>query len=231
MTMKKKIFLLMTLALGMLSVSLRANAQAKDWFIRVGAEANLYIGDDDARASFGKRIAPAVDLTIGKWFNPYWGVQLGGAYGNMRGAAESVAPGAEPYITSNGQSAYTTGEKFSNTNGWDGIYYEKWSYFTVAPEVVYNVSNGMCGYNPKRVWNVLVHVGPVFGHSWVNGESANSINATLGVTNTWRLCRNMQLWLAGRLSLFNNGFDKVTYRNNVDGLFAISAGVSFNFGK
>ena len=214
--------------------SLKANAQAQDWFIRVGASGNYYWGDDDNTTKFGHRITPSINLTIGKWFNPFWGVQLGGNYGKLKGAGIAVAPGADPYNTTDGLSPYTTGEQVEATRGEVGQYgsfHEKWNFFTIHPEIVYNVSNGMCGYNPNRVWNILVHVGPYYGRSWANGEHANSIQLTGGITSTWRLCRNVQLWADGRFSLVNNKFDKVTYREGIDGMAALSAGISVNFGK
>lgn len=224
----------MSLLFAMNLITLDANAQDQDLFIRIGASGNYYWGDDDCTTNFAHRISPSVKLTVGKWFNPYWGVQLGGNYGKLRGAAIATTPGAEPYNTATGLSPYTTGEKVVATRGETGrygTYHEKWSFYSIQPEVVFNVSNSMCGFNDQRVWNVIAHAGPHFSHSYANGESANSILLTAGLTNTWRLCRNVQLWADASLTLFDKGFDKVTYREGMDGMAAVSVGVSCNFGK
>lgn len=224
----------MSLVFTMNFCSLEANAQAQDFFVRIGAGGNCYWGDDDGVADFSDRIAPTFKLVVGKWFNPFWGVQLGGNYGKMRGACLATSADGKLYNTQTGRSPYSTDEKLTSTTGEVGkygAYLEKWNYFSIQPEVVYNVSNGMCGYNDMRVWNVLVHAGPHFSHSSANGESANTVHATAGLTSTWKLSRNFQLWADASLTLFDKGFDKVTYRDNMDGMSTISAGISYNFGK
>ena len=41
-----------------------------NWFISVGAGGQVYFGDHDKQIDFGDRIAPALDIAIGKWFTP-----------------------------------------------------------------------------------------------------------------------------------------------------------------
>ena len=41
-----------------------------NWFISAGAGAQIYFGDHDKQQSFGKRLAPALDVAVGKWFTP-----------------------------------------------------------------------------------------------------------------------------------------------------------------
>ena len=52
------------------------NSFWSNWFISVGAGGNVYFGDHDRQADFGKRIAPALDIAVGKWFIPEVGVRL-----------------------------------------------------------------------------------------------------------------------------------------------------------
>lgn len=198
--------------------NLSANAQEQDFFVRVGAGANYYWGEDDSNLRLLPHISPSASLIAGKWFNPYWGVQLGCNFGKIYGAGV-------------GETPYSNGEKVKHSIHIKGCLQEKFNFFTVQPEIVYNVSNGICGYNPERVWNVLVHLGPSYGHSWANGQSANSVFATGGLTSTWRLARNLQLWADARLTVFGKDFDKVTYRDDIDCMGTISAGISINFGK
>ena len=40
-----------------------------NWFISAGVGGQVFFGDHDRQASFGDRIAPAVDIAVGKWFN------------------------------------------------------------------------------------------------------------------------------------------------------------------
>ena len=52
------------------------NSFWNNWFISVGAGGNVYFGDHDKQAKFGKRISPALDIAVGKWFSPGMGVRL-----------------------------------------------------------------------------------------------------------------------------------------------------------
>ena len=40
-----------------------------NWLISAGGGAQIYFGDHDKQVSFGKRLAPALDIAVGKWFN------------------------------------------------------------------------------------------------------------------------------------------------------------------
>lgn len=217
--MKKSLIILVSLLSTLTLGCLKANAQSQDFFVRVGGGVGVYWGEDDLLPGIGNRLAPQANITVGKWFNPYWGVQLSGTYGKIKGGGI-------------GETPYSTGEVITDPHFAPGNgtpYFEKFNFLTIQPEIVYNVSNGMCGYNEKRVWNVLAHIGPSYGHSSANGQSANAICATAGLTSTWRICRNVQAWATGRLTVFNKGFDKVTYRDDMDIMANISAGVSVNF--
>lgn len=61
-----------------------------NWFITAGAGAQVMFGDDDEKGKFGKRISPAINVGVGKWFTPGLGLRLqynglnakGFSYGN-----------------------------------------------------------------------------------------------------------------------------------------------------
>ena len=39
-------------------------------FVGVAGGVNLYFGENDSEGKFGKRLAPAMDIHVGKWFTP-----------------------------------------------------------------------------------------------------------------------------------------------------------------
>jgi hypothetical protein len=75
-SMRKIIFIFIAL----LSVGFSAYSQEakkeKDWYIEAGGGAQLLFSSDASDLKFSKRITPAISLTGGKWFSPYWGVRL-----------------------------------------------------------------------------------------------------------------------------------------------------------
>jgi outer membrane protein OmpA-like peptidoglycan-associated protein len=47
-----------------------------NWFISAAGGAQVYFGDSDTYGDFGHRIAPALDISAGKWITPCTGVRL-----------------------------------------------------------------------------------------------------------------------------------------------------------
>ena len=52
------------------SYTVETNRFGANWFISGGIGAQMYFGDNDGKADFGKRLAPALDIAVGKWFTP-----------------------------------------------------------------------------------------------------------------------------------------------------------------
>ena len=64
------------------SYRVETNRFGANWFISGGVGAQMYFGDNDGKADFGKRLAPALDIAVGKWFTP--GIGLRVAYNGLR---------------------------------------------------------------------------------------------------------------------------------------------------
>ena len=98
----------------------------------------MYFGDNDGKADFGKRLAPALDIAVGKWFTP--GIGLRVAYNGLQ--AKGAAPSAN--------DLYTKGGKYSN-----GYYKQKWNMANFHGDVLFNLSNMFCGYNEDRLYSFI----------------------------------------------------------------------------
>lgn len=46
-------------------------------FVGVAGGVNIYFGEHDSYGKFGKRMAPALDIHVGKWFTPSIGARVG----------------------------------------------------------------------------------------------------------------------------------------------------------
>lgn len=62
--------------------TVETNRFGANWFISGGVGGQMYFGDNDGKADFGKRIAPALDIAVGKWFTP--GIGLRVAYNGLQ---------------------------------------------------------------------------------------------------------------------------------------------------
>ena len=47
-----------------------------NWFISAGFGGQVYFGDHDNRVPFFQRVAPALDIAVGKWFTPSVGFRV-----------------------------------------------------------------------------------------------------------------------------------------------------------
>ena len=54
----------------------KKNKAGDNWFVSIAGGASVLVGDDNAVAGFGDRISINPQLSIGKWFKPYWGFRL-----------------------------------------------------------------------------------------------------------------------------------------------------------
>lgn len=57
-----------------------------NWFVGVDGGAQVYFGEHDKQCKFGDRLAPALNVYVGKWFTPAIGVRLGYSGIGQKGA-------------------------------------------------------------------------------------------------------------------------------------------------
>lgn len=84
--------------------TVETNRFGANWFISGGVGGQMYFGDNDGKADFGKRIAPALDIAVGKWFTP--GIGLRVAYNGLQ--AKGAAPSASALYTKGGLTLMAT---------------------------------------------------------------------------------------------------------------------------
>jgi hypothetical protein len=55
------------------------------WFATLQAGATMYMGQEDSKGDFGKRITPLYEISVGKWIYPYLGARVSFGQGNLTG--------------------------------------------------------------------------------------------------------------------------------------------------
>lgn len=133
------------------------NRMRDNWFIDAEGGVGLFMSSYDAHAPFGKRIGAKANLHIGKWFSPLLGVRFGGDFEQLKGATwvgNYAALGYRNYpeLYENGKYAPT---HFNDVG--------------VTGDILFNVSNWLCGYKPYRFYNVIFFVG--VDANWVYARS------------------------------------------------------------
>ena len=157
----KTIFTAVLLAMGF-----TANAQAtytdaegnnyefqKHFFLNLGAGAQYTLGE----AKFSDLLSPNVQLGLGYQFSPIVAARLQ----------------ANAWQSKGGWNGFQIGNEPAHTETY------KWNYVAPGIDVMFNLSNLICGYNPLRTFNVTAFLGGGINLGFGNDE-VQDINAALG---------------------------------------------------
>lgn len=115
---------------------------------------------------------------------------------------------------------------------------EDYSFYNAHFDALFNLSNLICGYNEKRIWNFIPYVG--FGYAAnldVPGAGDNKKNGSLtgnfGILNTFRIAKRWAINLELGSMMAKKGFAPTTNltSNGYDWMFTAQVGVTFRLGK
>lgn len=110
-------------------------------FIGVGVGAQTNLNPDNKDYGFGHSITPQISISVGKWFNPVWGIRLQGAGVwsklNQKWVVKDEATGSQT----------------------DKYYEHKNNFVQTRLDGMFNISNAIFGYNPDRLFTVSAFAG------------------------------------------------------------------------
>lgn len=230
----KKFFLMLAIA----SLSLSASAQQADptekysvatnsfwsnWFIQANVNWNSFYGSSKYLASPFRKFplgneswkenrhptGLGFSVAVGKWFTPGIGLRT---KANM---------------------------------GWQGKAFKSWDadknegspfYLTANEQVLFNLSNMLCGYKADRFWNFIPYAGAGVYHKFGKNVKGNGTVLSAGILNTFRISSVVAL----NLELGYMNYDKNFLSNDIqaglkgskrDHQFTLEVGATFNLGK
>ncbi len=188
-----------------------------NWFISAGAGAQVYFGDHDKQASFGDRIAPALDISVGKWFTPGIGVRVMYSGLKIKGATQT--------------GVHSTGDEVPGKGG-NGYWLEKqkFGYYNFHVDAMFNLTNLIGGYKEKRVYNISAYGGVGVMHT-SDTPKETDISAHFGLLNSFRLCSALDLNLDLRGTFVDDGFDGETGGRFGEGMFTATIGLTYKFNQ
>ena len=150
------------------------NGAWDNWFIGVGGGINLFEDGWFGAMQHRTRVAPAIEVNVGKWFTPSVGARIG--YSGFR------ANGWNQY-----QTAFAT--EFNDTKN---MYKEKVNFAYVRTDVMWNISNAFSGYKETRFWNVIPYLSAGYLHGYgTAGVTSKSHQFAYGggIYNTLRISK------------------------------------------
>ncbi len=198
--------------------SVVTNTFWNNWFIGVGGGANVFFGDYDRYASFGKRLAPTFNVAVGKWFTPGIGVRIMFDYVQQKGATKNCA------------GSYThVGNSFINSHG-ETLYYQSFKYYDIHGDVLFNVTNMLCGYKPDRFFNLIPYIGLGWAVTW-NRPRERDPMAIIGVRGTFRLSSALNISLGVHGTMVSDNMDGEVANRRQDGDAAVLLGLTYNLNQ
>lgn len=181
-------------------------------FIGVAGGVNIYHGENDSYGSFGKRLAPALDINVGKWITPSVGLRIG--YSGIDAQGWTL-----------GQTTYA--KRLVEGN----IYKEKFGVSYLHGDVMWNFSNAVSGYKETRTWNFVPFLGAGWARSYGNDAHNNEFAVSIGLLNNIRLCNLIDLTLEARHMFVNQRFDGVSRGSRGEGMTSVTAGLTFKLNR
>ena len=183
---------LMVLALASVSVagmaqettekySVATNSFWSNWFVQANVAGTAFYSSQERNAGFSKsplkdfRNNLGLSLAIGKWFTPGLGLRT----------------------KVNGVWGRTVSSEDAKANAS--------KYWQANEQVLFNLSNMLCGYNPNRVWNFIPYVGAGIARNMSYNTYAMGLQA--GLLNEFRLSRKFALNLDLSYGIHEPDFD------------------------
>lgn len=197
------------------------------WFLTLQGGAQYTLGE----AKFKKLISPNVQLGIGYQFNPWFAARLQANGWQSKG-------GWNGHRTQIGNTPFTADYKYK--------------YVAPGIDLMFNLSNLLCGWNPDRVFNVTAFIGGGANIAFSNDE-VNEIGTVVknldnynleylwsgtkvnpfgrgGLQLGFRLSDAVQLLLEGNANILSDKYNSKK-ADNPDWYFNALAGLRVNLGK
>jgi len=220
----------------LLVMGMSANAQAtytdadgnkyefqKHFFLNLEGGAQYTLGE----AKFKDLLSPNVQLGLGYQFSPVVAARLQANLWQSKG----------------GWNGYYVGNEAPHTQTY------KWNYVAPGIDLMFNLSNLICGYNPLRTFNVTAFLGGGANFGFKNDE-ANDLNAGLagfeleylwdgskirpfgrgGIELGFRLSDAVSLIVEGNANILSDHYNSKK-AENPDWYFNALAGLRINLGK
>lgn len=210
------------------------NRMKDNWFIQGEGGAGVMMSKWDRTADFGHRIGAKADLYVGKWFSPLLGLRFGGVYNQMKGMT------LENRFSSLGYRPWPRKH--------DGCVPQEFNNFGLGGDVLFNLTNWLCGYKPGRFYNAIAYVGAEvhwvvardnegIGNDidWKYGGSddqdhCRNYSMQAGLLNTFALAKKLDLLLDLRFDLMQEHVDGTGVRTWIE-YPSVLLGLSYKFGK
>lgn len=199
-----------------------------DFFVGIGAGPSVYHGEQDRHMKFHHRIAPAMDVYIGKWIIPCLGIRICYSGGHAKGMTNADSG-----------FMYSTGEVYEHfpTSGNKATFKQEFNYLSLRGDLMFNITTLALGYNPDRLYDFSFYGG--LGIAKVYDElEASRFGLSFGIFNTFRLTKALDAVIDVHCTAVPEDFEhevgvrpgkKEDGLYSHDGILTAAVGICYNF--
>ena len=197
-----------------------------DFFVGIGAGPSVYFGEQDRAMNFHHRLAPAMDVYLGKWIIPCLGIRV--AYSG--GRAFGITNADNGYV-------YSTGEVYSMPGTEKYRFKQRFNYLGVRGDLLFNVTNLVLGHNTDRLYDFTFY-GGLGIHKVYDELEASRFGLSFGIINTFRITKALDAVLDIHCTGVPEDFEhEIGSRPGVDpyglyshdGIMTAAIGICYNF--
>ena len=194
--------------------SVATNSFWSNWFIQANVVGTAFYGDQERAEVRGLSQSPfkgfrnnlGFSVAVGKWFTP--GLGLRTKFNGIWGRS------------------VVSDNKETNAN----------KYWVLNEQVLFNLSNLLCGYSDTRVWNFIPYLGAGVARNM--SADAYAANLGLGILNEFRLSKKVAVNLELAWNVLEPTSDGVVGYGDCRGplkthdhQLAVEVGLTYNLGK
>ena len=199
-----------------------------DFFVGIGAGPSVYFGEQDRAMKFHHRIAPAMDVYLGKWIIPCLGIRI--AYSGGRAFCLTNADSGYTYSTGEYYDPFPEGGSKANNK-------QRFNYLCIRGDLLFNVTNLVLGHNTDRLYDFTFY-GGLGIHKVYDELEASRFGLSFGIINTFRITKALDAVLDIHCTGVPEDFEhEVGSRPGVnpnglyshDGILTASVGVAYRF--
>jgi OOP family OmpA-OmpF porin len=190
-----------------LKYSVATNSFWSNWFLQANATYNVFYMDED----HGKHISNSLFESSRR------------AFGMSLAVGKWFTPGLGLRT------------KLSGCWGKQPSFKKDIKYWNAQEQVLFNLSNMICGYDENRVWNLIPYAG--FGLLRDCSADRYAMGYSAGILNTFKLSRHVMLNLDINANEAESNFDAYTsvvdhpsFKGH-DNIVSIEAGITYNLGR
>lgn len=191
-----------------------------NWWVQIGGGAQVYYGDHNKNVDFVDRLSLALDAGFGKWFSPQIGVRAMISGLTINGATQTYG----------GEGIHDTGKPVDGkyTHDYGFLNEQQFDFYNLHADVLFNMSNILCGYKETRVWNCSPYLGLGWMVTW-ESPRAREVSLNFGIFNAIRLSEKFDFNIDLRTTMVKDDFDGEVGGRKEEGLWTATFGFSYKF--